>query len=61
MSLLRRIAQRCETHDRPSYAKTRQLEQDLRMEPSSPPDNLVDQYANPDLIDCGNTWCQRRR
>jgi hypothetical protein len=61
VSLLRRIARRCETHDRYSYTKTRQLEQDLGMEPSTPPDSFTDQHANPDLVDCGNTWCQHRR
>lgn len=61
MSLLRRIAGRCETHDRASYAKTRQLEEDLGMEPSSPPDSLADQLADPDLIDCRNSWCRSRR
>ncbi|MFB7597248.1 hypothetical protein [Streptomyces sp. NPDC056160] len=61
MNLLRRIARRCETHDRPSYAITTQLERQLGMEPSDPPDSIVDQLADPDLIDCGNAWCQRRR
>lgn len=61
MSLLRRIAQRCETHDRPSYARTRQLEEELGMEPSPPPTSFVDEHAYPALIDCGNTWCQHRR
>ncbi|MEV5163852.1 hypothetical protein AB0K66_04385 [Streptomyces werraensis] len=61
MSLLRRLARRCETHDRPSYAKTRQLEQELGMEPSSPPASFTDQFANPDLIDCGHAWCRTRR
>ncbi|MBU8549781.1 hypothetical protein IMX12_13280 [Streptomyces sp. Babs14] len=61
MSLLRRVARRCETHDRPSYSKTRKLEEELGMEPSAPPDSLTDQFADPDLIDCGNSWCQRRR
>jgi hypothetical protein len=54
-NLLRRIAQRCETHDRPSYAKTRALEESLGMEPSPPPESLVDEHSNPDLIDCGNS------
>ncbi|WP_171117802.1 MULTISPECIES: hypothetical protein [unclassified Streptomyces] len=61
MSLLRRIARRCETHDRASYAVTARLERQLGMEPSTPPDSFTDQLANPDLIDCGNAWCQRRR
>lgn len=60
MGILRRIARRCETHDRASYTKTRQLEQDLGMQPSPPPASLVDEYSNPDLISCGNSWCRWR-
>lgn len=52
---------RCETHDRPSYAKTSRLERDLGMEVSAPPDSFTDQYADPDLIDCGKAWCRKRR
>lgn len=60
-SLLRRIARRCETHDRPSYARTRRLEDALGMEPSAPPASVVDAFADPQLIDCGHTWCPHRR
>lgn len=61
MSLLRRIARRCETHDRASYVRTRQLEEATGQEPSPPPDSLVDAFSDPDLIDCGNSWCPHRR
>lgn len=61
MSILRRIARRCETHDRASYAKTRQLEEAADMEPSPPPESLADAFSNPDLIDCGHRWCPHRR
>lgn len=61
MSLLHRIARRCETHDRPSYVKTRRLEEELGMEPSEPPASFTDAHMDPDLIDCGNTWCAHRR
>ncbi|MGI3199653.1 hypothetical protein ACRJ4W_15480 [Streptomyces sp. GLT-R25] len=61
MGLLHRIARRCETHDRASYAVTSRLERQLGMEPSEPPVSITDQFADPDLIDCGNTWCQHRR
>lgn len=61
MGLLRRIAQRCETHDRSSYCKTRRLEDELGMEPSPPPSSLTDQFYDPDIIDCGNSWCPQRR
>ncbi|MEW2570485.1 hypothetical protein [Streptomyces sp. NPDC047070] len=60
-SLLRRIAQRCETHDRASYSKTRRLEDSLGMRPSPPPTDIVDQLSNPEIIECGNTWCTHRR
>jgi hypothetical protein len=61
MSILRRIAQRRETPDRSSYVRTRQLEAELGLEPSEPPDSIVEQYADPALIDCGNRWCKQRR
>lgn len=59
-SLIRRMARRCPTHDRASYSKTRQLEESLGMEPSAPPDSFVDAYSNPDIIDCGISWCRQR-
>ncbi|WP_262058531.1 hypothetical protein [Streptomyces sp. STR69] len=57
--LLHRIARRCPTHDRASYAKTRRLEQSLGMAPGPPPDSFTDAHRDPDLIDCGNSWCQQ--
>lgn len=60
MSLLRRIARRCETHDRASYAVTSRLERQLGMKPSHPPDSFTDAHLNPDLIDCGHAWCRTR-
>jgi hypothetical protein len=60
-ALLRRVARRCDTHDRASYAVTARLERQLGMEPSPTPDSITEQLANPDLIDCGNTWCPHRR
>ncbi|MET9088132.1 hypothetical protein ABZX77_40685 [Streptomyces sp. NPDC004237] len=61
MGILRRVAQRCETHDRSSYVETRRLEEELGMEPSPPPPSFVDEHADPRLIDCGNAWCRHRR
>ena len=58
-AILRRIAGRCATHDRPSPAKIRALEEELGIEPSPPSGDLVDQLANPDLIGCGKTWCSK--
>ncbi|REE62137.1 hypothetical protein BX257_4750 [Streptomyces sp. 3212.3] len=59
--LLRRIARRCPTHDRASYTRTSALERELGMEPSPAPDSVADAFSDPDLIDCGNSWCQHRR
>lgn len=59
--LLHRIARRCPTHDRASYSKTRRLEESLGMQPSPPPASFTDTYNDPDIIDCGNTWCTHRR
>lgn len=55
--LLHRIARRCPTHDRASYVRTSALERDLGMKPSTPPASLVEQFSNPEIIGCGNTWC----
>ncbi|WP_330348158.1 hypothetical protein [Streptomyces sp. NBC_00582] len=59
--LLRRIARRCDAHDRASYTRTRQLEEAAGMEPGPAPASLADAFRNPDIIDCGNTWCRHRR
>ncbi|MFF8034910.1 hypothetical protein [Streptomyces sp. NPDC016626] len=59
--LLHRIARRCPTHDRASHAVTNRLEQQLGMTPSDPPSSFTDTYSDPDLIDCGHTWCPHRR
>ena len=58
--LLHRLARRCPTHDTPSPLLMRELEGELGMEASPPSGDLVDQYANPNLIDCGRRWCKRR-
>jgi hypothetical protein len=59
-ALLYRIAGRCPTHDRASYAVTSRLERELGMETSTPPASFTDRYSNPRLIDCGRSDCQRR-
>lgn len=59
--ILRRIARRCSTRDAPSQKKIRDLETELGLEPSAPSGDLVDQLADPDLVDCGKTWCRKRR
>ncbi|MFD9047673.1 hypothetical protein [Streptomyces zaomyceticus] len=59
-SLLRRVARRCATHDRPSQPRIRELEQQLGVEPSSTPNSFTEAYSNPALIDCDHRWCQRR-
>ncbi len=48
--LLRRIARRCETHDRPSCPRTRNLENSLGLPLSAPPASLADTLRNPALI-----------
>ena len=42
LRLLRRIARRCETHDRPSYPRIRDLETSLGLPLSAPPASLAD-------------------
>ena len=61
IGLLRRIARRCETHDRASHVVTSRLERQLGMEPSVAPNNSVDSFIDPELIDCGNSWCRHHR
>ncbi|MFB7364172.1 hypothetical protein [Streptomyces hydrogenans] len=60
-ALLRRLTRRCETHDKPSQPRIRELEQQLDIEPSATPDSFVEAHSNPALIDCGHRWCQQRR
>lgn len=59
--LLARIARRCPTHDRASYAVISRLERELGMPLSPPPASFVDTYSDPALIDCGHAWCHTRR
>ncbi|MFF7901186.1 hypothetical protein ACIO02_34005 [Streptomyces sp. NPDC087568] len=59
-AILRRIARRCDVHDVPAQAKIRRLEQQLGITPSPATGDFVDQFADPDLIDCGRTWCTRQ-
>lgn len=60
-ALLHRIARRCPTHDRASQYRIRELERALGLPPSPPSGDLVDQLANPALIDCGHAWCRTQR
>ncbi|MFE1925809.1 hypothetical protein ACFW91_24960 [Streptomyces asoensis] len=60
-SLMRRIAGRCETHDRASYVVTARLEQEAGMPASPPPADFTDAHLDPNLIDCGHAWCRTRR
>lgn len=60
-ALIRRIARRCDTHDRASYAVTSRLERQLGMKPTAAPDSFVDAHCDPTIIDCGHTWCAHRR
>lgn len=59
--LLRRIARRCQTHDRASYVVTARLEREAGMPASPAPASITDQFMDPDIVDCGNTWCPHRR
>ncbi|MFD5217475.1 hypothetical protein ACFWMH_07380 [Streptomyces tendae] len=59
--LLHRIARRCDTHERYSYAVTARLERALGMETSPAPSSLMDTFSDPRLIDCGHAWCRSRQ
>jgi hypothetical protein len=60
-NFLRRIARRCEIHDRAWPLLIRELETDLGYQPSAGPASLAESYGNPRLIDCGHQWCGSRR
>lgn len=60
-ALLQRIARRCPTHDRPSYPRIRELEHALGLPPTTGPESVADQYADPTIVDCGHAWCSSRR
>ncbi|MET9073858.1 hypothetical protein ABZX95_17160 [Streptomyces sp. NPDC004232] len=67
--LLRRIARRCDIHDRSSPLRIAELERDLGYDPRAV-DKLKARRAAGDstalfidnaLIDCGRDWCRTRR
>ena len=57
----RRKPRYCDVHDAPSQYRIRQLEQELGLEQSPAEGDLVDQFTNPALIDCGRQWCREAR
>jgi hypothetical protein len=59
--VLRRIARRCEIHDRAHPFVIRRLEAEFGFEPSPRKGGFADRYSNPELIDCGHEWCWSRR
>lgn len=63
--LLRRLAGRCDIHDRPSPLIIAQLEQELGIDPDAMAKlfqgDLVANFSNPRLIDCGRQQCRRNR
>lgn len=57
---LRRIAHRCEIHDRPTPLRIKQLEAELGMGPSlSSRDAETAAYTNPRLTRCRHPWCSQ--
>lgn len=64
MSILRRIAQRCETHDKASPLKTARLEETTGINPDAVTQlstgSFTDDHSDSDLIDCGHPWCRSR-
>jgi hypothetical protein len=59
--LLRRIARRCEIHDRAWPSVIRALEADLGLPLTPGTGRLSDYYGNPRLIGCGHNWCRDPR
>ncbi len=59
--ILRRIARRCEIHDRAWPLLIRELETDLGLPLSASTGSLAADYGNPRLIGCGHQWCHSRR
>lgn len=61
-TLLQRIARRCPVHDRSSRHRIRSLEASLGLPPldTGMAVSFVEEFANPDLVDCGLAWCRTR-
>lgn len=59
--ILRRIARRCDVHDRAWPLAVRTLEHDLGLTPSPASGSGVPDHCDPELIDCGRGWCRTRR
>ncbi|MFF3566039.1 hypothetical protein ACFYXS_39035 [Streptomyces sp. NPDC002574] len=57
-ALLRRIARRCDIHDRSSPLRIRELEEALGMPLSPEPYGSLTIYLNRDPIGCGRHWCR---
>jgi hypothetical protein len=58
--ILRRIARRCDVHDRAWPLVIRTLEGDLGITAAADGDGVPD-HSDPELIDCGRQWCRARR
>ena len=63
-------SKRCETHDQPSPMKIAKLEESTGVNPDAVAELIHDPdsyggftavFADPDLIDCGNEQCRKRR
>lgn len=65
-SLLRWAAGRCDVHDRASPSRIAALEEELGIDPEAltrhrrSARDIVEAFANPDLIDCGRPRCRKR-
>lgn len=65
-SLLRAISGRCPVHDRASPYRIAELEAATGIDPDAPAKHqataadLVEAFANPNLIGCGRPSCTRR-
>lgn len=61
------MSRRCEVHDVPSAAKIARLEAETGIDPDAEKklrertDDFMTAFYDPDLTDCGNWKCRRRR
>lgn len=64
-AILRRLAGRCEMHDRPSAWHIAVLEATLGVRPAAYAEfeerlaGVAERYYDPEMLDCGHGWCSK--
>ena len=57
-------ARRCDVHDVPNAGKIAELEVATGIDPQAEErrqaEPLLNQFYDPDIVDCGRQWCRKR-